>query len=253
MDSYLFIVLVGFFTGILGGAFGIGGGMIIVPFLLIFGLGHVEAVATSSFGIFLTSLSGTLQNFKNNQLEWSDVLTMGFGAVLAAFFSAYLLHYIPTGLSQLLFSCLLLSLPFLNKINVANFHTDRLKKTSLNSYNFLIGAFGGFLAGFFGIGGGVVLVPLQRIVLSRPLKKSIVISLGVVAFASCSASFQYILNDKVYFVYGALLGMGGFLGAKLSIMFLPKIDEKYLERFFNLIVLIVSAFFFYKSFKSILT
>ncbi|MEZ6124831.1 MAG: sulfite exporter TauE/SafE family protein [Planctomycetaceae bacterium] len=77
------LVLVGLLTGILSGMFGVGGGFVIVPALVLFsGMEIHRAVGTSLFVIVLVSISGVISHFLNgNSLSWEmtvQFLTGGF-------------------------------------------------------------------------------------------------------------------------------------------------------------------------------
>lgn len=60
----VFIGISGFFSGILAGFLGIGGGTVLVPLLVALGYEPIQAVATSALAITITALSGTLQNWR---------------------------------------------------------------------------------------------------------------------------------------------------------------------------------------------
>ncbi|MCA9057660.1 MAG: sulfite exporter TauE/SafE family protein [Planctomycetaceae bacterium] len=70
------LVLIGLVTGILSGLFGVGGGFVIVPALVLFsGMNIHRAVGTSLFVIFLVSLSGVASHFANgNDLSLNTAL-----------------------------------------------------------------------------------------------------------------------------------------------------------------------------------
>ena len=70
------LVLVGLMTGILSGMFGVGGGFVIVPALVLFsGMEIHRAVGTSLFVIVLVSISGVASHFANgNTLSWETTL-----------------------------------------------------------------------------------------------------------------------------------------------------------------------------------
>ena len=245
--------MVGFFSGLLSGGLGIGGGMFIIPALIILGLDHVSAVGTSSLAIFIISFFGTVENFSKGHLNFSEIIYMALGAMIAAYISTYIISYVNVGVAQLLFAILLICLPFLNNLKKSTIKTKE-QHNFINSNpkkaNIGIGAIGGVLAGFFGIGGGVVLVPLQHLLLGRQLKHSIVNSLGVIVFASGSASISYLIKNQIDFIPGLILGFGGLWGAKLSISYLPKMKEKWLRAIFNSISITISLFFIMKAYQN---
>lgn len=86
--NYRAIPIGGFFAGIASGLLGIGGGIINVPFLVYLGLPIHYAVATSSFAIFFTAMSGATKHYLmgNVELQWLVILVPGLmvGAQLGA-------------------------------------------------------------------------------------------------------------------------------------------------------------------------
>ncbi len=78
-------MLLSFFVGVLSSLFGIGGGIVHVPFLIvILGLAVHSATATSHFVLAITSLVGTLVFLRNGQVDLAVAATMGIGVLLGA-------------------------------------------------------------------------------------------------------------------------------------------------------------------------
>jgi hypothetical protein len=75
-------IVVGLLAGALGGLFGVGGGIIFVPALvLIFGLGQLEAEATSLLAIIPVVLAGTWRQHLYGNVRWRAALVIGVVAV----------------------------------------------------------------------------------------------------------------------------------------------------------------------------
>ena len=81
------VLVLGLSAGVLSGMFGIGGGLVIVPILIIFfGFDPKTAVGTSLFALLLpTGLLGVLEYYRRGEMR---VLT-GFLIALGLFFGAY--------------------------------------------------------------------------------------------------------------------------------------------------------------------
>jgi uncharacterized membrane protein YfcA len=79
-----------FFGGLASGLLGIGGGLLVVP-VMAFAMGmsiHL-ATATSMFTMIFTSLSGVVQHFQANHIDFETALLLALGAVLGAQVGAY--------------------------------------------------------------------------------------------------------------------------------------------------------------------
>lgn len=73
----------------------------------------------------------------------------------------------------------------------------------------LAGSAAGLLAGLFGVGGGIILILLQILMLGETFEVAISTSLGVVFLSSMSASITHSLNGNVLFLEGSLLSIAG--------------------------------------------
>ena len=113
----------------------------------------------------------------------------------------------------------------------------------------ITGGTGGLLAGLFGVGGGVIMVPLQIILLGEPIKAAIQTSLGVIVVTSISASLGHYLNGNVVFVEGLFLGFGGLIGAQISTRFLPKLPSSVVSFAFRSLLIILAIYTFWKAWQ----
>ncbi len=97
-------------AGVLSGMFGIGGGLVIVPALvLIFGFDIKTAVGTSLFVILLpTGLLGVLEYYKNGQLRIPAGLLIAFGVFVGAYFGAKLAGVMPAAMMRRCYAVFLL-------------------------------------------------------------------------------------------------------------------------------------------------
>jgi hypothetical protein len=78
-------MLLSFLVGVISSLFGIGGGIVHVPFLIVvLGLAVHSATATSHFVLAITSLAGTLVFLRNGQVDLPVAAAMGVGVLLGA-------------------------------------------------------------------------------------------------------------------------------------------------------------------------
>ena len=83
MVDVVFAIVVGVLAGALGGLFGVGGGLIFVPALvLLFGFGQVEAEATSLLAIIPVVVAGTWRQHLYGNVRWRAALVIGVVAVV---------------------------------------------------------------------------------------------------------------------------------------------------------------------------
>jgi len=108
----------------------------------------------------------------------------------------------------------------------------------------IVGVFVGFLSGFFGIGGGTVLVPILM-ALGLGIKEAVGVSVTQMVFSSLYGSYLNFKKGMFKLNEGIYLGLGGALGALGSGYFLSVVDALVLEVMFLGFLL----FAFYRFFK----
>lgn len=248
------LVASGFVSGILAGLLGIGGGTIIVPLLVALGLSPIQSVATSSLTILITAISGTIQNWRLGYLDVKRVLYLGLPAILTAQIGVLLANLLSPFLLLSGFGILLLINIYL--IDLRRQLTNSATESNTRSFSpaiasLITGSLGGVLAGLFGVGGGVVMVPLQLLLLGESIKLAIQTSLGVVVMTAISALFGHALTGNVLLNEGLILGIGGVLGTQVSTRLLPKIPDLQIVTIFRLFLFILSIYMFYQAWQRV--
>jgi len=77
-------ICLGLAAGVLSGVFGVGGGILFVPTLLLLGLGQVEAAATSLAAIVPTAATGALRQHAYGNLRARAALVVGVVSIVGA-------------------------------------------------------------------------------------------------------------------------------------------------------------------------
>ena len=251
--SWFILVGCGLFSGLLAGLLGIGGGTVLVPMIVTFGYSPVQAVATSSLVIFITSLSGSIQNWYMGNLQWRRVLLLGLPSLFTAQVGAFLVKEIPPNSLLFAFGILLIVNIFLANLRkrLIAYEIDRKKPNNHLLLAILFtGGTAGLLAGLFGVGGGVIMVPLQILLLGEQIKTAIQTSLGVIVLTSLSACLGHAYRGNVLWTEGLILGLGGLLGAQISTRFLPKLPENIVGVCFNTLLVTLAIYVFWQAFHS---
>ncbi|MBO3461140.1 sulfite exporter TauE/SafE family protein [Aetokthonos hydrillicola Thurmond2011] len=248
------LFVIGIFAGVLSGLLGIGGGLLIVPSLTVLGVPVVQATATSLIGVFLSTTSGSARNLSVGDLNWKTSLILAFFGVLTAQVGAWIGDHIPDAWLSVSFSVLLLVTIYLMNLRKQLQHkesqleaqTPELSDSSAPDNRFVplagIGLLAGVLSGLFGIGGGVVKVPLQMLFLGESIKTAVRTSLGAISVIAASGLVQHAYNHNVLWIPGLCLGMGGMIGAQAGTRLLPRLSDHAVNILFVIFSLVLSVY-----------
>ncbi len=241
----------GFIAGILAGLLGIGGGTVLVPFLVALHYSPVQAVGSSSLAILLTSISGTIQNYRMGVLQWRRILPLGLPAVLMAQVGSFIAGWLTPRALLAAFGVLLLTNIYLVGLRR---HATSLEahRTQLNPFSPLLaqlftGSGAGLLAGLFGVGGGIIMVPLQMLLLQESLKGAIQTSLAVIPLTALSATLGHAIAGNVVFSVGLLVGLGGLISAQLSTRILPQLPDAIVSLLFRTLLILLAFYVFWQA------
>ncbi len=252
MNIIWFILIVtGLISGILAGLLGIGGGVILVPMLVTLGILPVQAVATSSLAILITAISGTIENYRQGYIDFKKVIYLGFPAIITSQIGVYFANLFAGYILLGAFAILLIINIFLLELkqSLVGSEKDLIQKPKISPFvaRIFTGSSAGILAGLFGVGGGVIMVPLQILLLEEEIKQAIQTSLAVIMITGLSSAFGHALKGNVLFLEGVILGIGGLLGAQIGTRFLPQIPDKYISLIFRGFLGILSLYMLFQA------
>jgi uncharacterized membrane protein YfcA len=258
--SFLAAVL----AGSVGALFGIGGGVIIVPFLTsLLGLPIHEAIAVSIVAVVATSNAGgssyVEQKITNVRLamfmEISTTTGALVGGVVALLLNSWILFFF--------FGALLLYVAFTTfrsrKTDIARLsgEQDRVSKyLGLEGSYFdgvekrdvtykvtgtgkgsLVSAFAGVASGLLGIGGGVIKVGAMNSFMKVPLKAAVATSKFELGVTAATSALLYFVSGVVNLYLVAPVALGTTLGATFGTRIMNKIPSSTLKLAFALLLL----------------
>jgi|TARA_R110002096_G_scaffold246654_3_gene438888 uncharacterized protein len=177
LEIFLYCAAFGVISGAISGLLGIGGGIVIVPFIAWLLNQHSmpadtimqTAIATSLATIVVTSISSILAQHRRGAIQWSIVKTLTPGIAIGAWFGADLAHFLSSELLAGIFGCFLL----LNGIRmILNLKTKPHRQLPSTVPLAIAGSVLGLLSTLVGIGGGTLTVPYMSWH-NVPIKKAI--------------------------------------------------------------------------------
>ena len=223
--EFLLFILLGFSISMLSGFFGIGGGLVLTPVLLLIGYTPIEAISTSLLYTIGTSMAGVYAHFKMKNIQWKAAVIIGASGVLATQVAYPVVSWLESnGYDTTVVPILYLAL-------LSYFAYKMLKKgkgndsavaydSSSNGQSFwkfiLIGIIAGFLSTTLGVGGGFIIVPLLIAYYAFSSKQAVATSLAGVILIVSAGFITYAVNNPINFKVGLLLIAGAIIGAQLG-------------------------------------
>ena len=261
------LILLGLCTGFLAGLLGIGGGMIMVPFLTIILSGRgvapdlavKMAIATSMATIIFTSISSVRAHHKRGAVRWDLVKGLAPGIVLGGMLASMGVFALLKGAWLALFFAAFVSFSatqmFLDKKPAPT------RQVPGNAGLLSAGGVIGFLSGMVGAGGGFVSVPFMTwcnvaihnaVATSAALGFPIALA-NVIGYAISGQGLQNLPAHS--FGYLWLPGLGviaacSVLTAPIGARAAHKLPVKQLKRAFSSILYLLAAYMLYKGISS---
>ena len=247
MIDQLWLIPLGFAAGLLGSMIGLGGGIIVVPVLTFLGFPPTVAASNSLFAALSNATASTISYSKQKRIEYSLGLKLGLLSIPGTVLGAIISTDIAPDIFKILFGFVLIASAayiFLRK------RIETKEKTiSKQMIVFAIGAsfFAGVISSFFGIGGGIIFVPLMVVGMGMAMKKAAPTSQMILLFASLSGVIVHSLLGHPDFLQAGLLSIGSFIGGLVGARLSIDIKERYLQILVSAVIVIAAAKLFFDS------
>ncbi len=270
------LLAIGAAVGFLSGMFGVGGGFLITPLLILYNIPPAIAVGTGANQVIATSLSGTLVHIKRRTIDFKMGLLLLIGGIAGSTLGAITFAFLRK-LGQLDLAISILYVVFLGMVgslmlweSIAVLLANRIAtQANLNpvrkpvQHNWIhklplkmrfsvsrlyisvipvlsIGAFIGFLSAIMGVGGGFIMVPAMIYILKMPTNVVVGTSLFQIIFVSAYTTLiQATANNTVDVVLAVCLMVGGVAGAQYGASAGQKMRGEQLRALLALLVLAV--------------
>lgn len=256
-------------AGFLGALLGIGGGMIIVPFMvLIFHLPMKIAVATSIVSVIATSNAGGSKYVDQRITNLRLAMFLEIATTIGALSGSVLALYLRDWIMLLIFAALMLYMAYASFMTrnlddqriasgeFANARQDRLShwlnlcgsyhdesaKTTVEYVikGSLLGAVISYLAGvasgLLGVGGGVLKVSAMNRYMNVPMKVAVGTSKLMIGVTAGVGSILFFMAGLIHFAVVAPVAIGTTAGATLGTMVMNRLRSAYLKWVFTLVM-----------------
>ncbi|ROR02989.1 sulfite exporter TauE/SafE family protein [Desulfosoma caldarium] len=277
--NILHILGLGGIVGLLSGIFGVGGGFLMTPLLIMIGIPPTVAAASDSNQIVGASTSGTVAHFRLGNVDFKMGLLLLLGGVLGGTLGVHIIKI----LRRLGNADFLISLTYVLMLGIIGTYMFQesyrsLKKTSREPEKVpasanpgrpsvyarfvaslpleadfprsgvrmsvlmpvLLGTLVGILAAIMGVGGGFIMVPVMVYLLRMPMHVVVGTSLFQILFTCVNVTImQSYINQTVDFVLAFLLLLGSTVGAQVGARISKRLRGDQLKIILAVLVLLV--------------
>ncbi len=264
---YAGLIALGFAVAAYGTLIGAGGGFVLMPVLLLLypheDPHHLTAISLTV--VFLNTLSGTAAYARMKRIDYKAGMTFAAATIPGAILGALMTTSVSRALFEGVFSIFLIALALFmilrpksdKPAKVANKDDGmpgRKKHSEITtdgmtfdySYNRMLGLVMffllGFIASFFGIGGGSLFVPVLAYALSFPVAIATATSQLIVAILTFTGTMTHVVLGSFYGIHRVIaLGIGMLTGAQVGARLSNKIKGPWIIRSLAIALVVVGV------------
>ena len=252
-------VLFGFFSGVLSGYYGVGGGWLVTPFLnLIIHLPMPKAIGTSLIYVVVVALFGTFKHKKLKNVSYPIGFIVGGFAIAGVILGRMVIRFLENiGTVDNVIG--IVYIVFLSGIGIYMFFEGKKKKKGqigdvIKKNGFLrfpvsiedkklnvsllttalVGVGVGFLSSVMGIGGGFILFPSLIYLIGMPVSSAVGTSLFSVLIIGVQGSIVYALSDKINYILFISLAAGSIPGISLGVEAIKRSNPDEVKSLFSI-------------------
>jgi len=251
---FLCYPLIGLCSGFLAGLLGIGGGLVVVPALLLIfpyqglaaaGIVHT-AIATSLATVIITSLVASYAHHQRQAVEWSVVWRMAPALLMGALTGAML----TSGLSGVVLRTVFGGFALLVAVQMGfGLHVAPQRHLPATPILALVGGLIGLISAMVGVGGGTLTVPFLRwrdMLMQRAVATSSACGLPIALGGSLGFTLTEALHGQtaipsmgIYWPAALWIGAASIVAAPLGVRVTHRISTSLLTRAFAVILAII--------------
>jgi len=241
-------VIGGALAGVASGLFGVGGGLLLVPVLTRrFHCSQHQAHGTSLAVIGLTALAGVIVYAWNGHVQWVTAAVVAVASAVTARFGARLATRLSSvGLSRAFaIFMVIVAIRLLIKIPEpapVPFHHGWIGA----AFDLGLGAAVGVLAGFMGVGGGILAVPVFTLALGMSQQVAQGTSLAIILVSGPAGAIEHARHGNVVGSLVPALAIGSLLGAPLASWVAQLLPHAILVRGFAIFLLVNAVLTWFK-------
>lgn len=266
MDIWLFLLIVTIAIGIgtLASLFGIGGGFLLYPTMLLFlGLTEQESVASISLVIVFMAFSSVLAYGRQKRIDFKVTGIIAISTIAGSVIGAITTNYVQGNTITILFGTVEAVLAIIlglkrtpeprNKIIIQSEskwyimnreHVDSDGAIFKYSIQLVPASIVSFIAGFFssllGIGGGTLYIQIFVFLCGMTIHMAIACSMMTIFVSAISSFSTFVFVGEIYYLIAIAFGIGMVIGAQMGARINKRIKSKYLKPLAAGLILFIS-------------
>ena len=246
--AFLFVVVAGFAIGVLSALLGIGGGVVMIPlFRLALGLSALQCTATSLMCLVLTSVSGATVRIRKKLCVPKLGVAIGLAGACTSPLGVWLAGKAPSWLVMATVAAIITYSAFNMFLNSRPSAREGIPPEEFVCtgkvlvFGAGLGALAGVAAGFAGLGGGFIIVPLSMQVLHLSFKGASGTSLVSIMAIAFSGLLAQVMSGNVVYWVGLAIALGAIPGAFVGGRLVNRFDNRALCRIFCVFLLVCAV------------
>ncbi|KJS40461.1 MAG: permease [Rhodospirillaceae bacterium BRH_c57] len=269
-ENILVLLALGGGIGVLSGLFGVGGGFLLTPFLIMLGIPPAVAVGSGANQVLGASVSGMMAHWRRRNVDVRMGVILLIGGLVGSSGGVYLFAWLKAmGQIELIINLsYVLLLGLIGGLMAAESgfvlfkrKSPTLKRRKLHQHSLLhrlplkmrfprsrlyisiippalVGVAVGVMSALMGVGGGFIMVPAMIYFLQMPAEVVIGTSLFQIVFVTANVTFmQAVTNQAVDVVLAIFLLVGGVVGAQVGAQFGRRLNADQMRFLLALMVL----------------
>lgn len=261
------IFLVSVFGGLLGSVLGLGGGIIIVPFLtLVWGVHLKYAMGASLIAVIATSSGSAAAYVKDRVTNIRLGVLLEVATTLGALVGVMFVPRLSVRILYILFSLVALYSafmmtrkresqlevlrsgdPFAQKLKLDGSYPDRALRKEVHygvthvPMGFLLMSLAGLISGLLGIGSGALKVPAMDLVMKLPIKVSSATSSFMIGVTAVASAIVYFVRGDMIPLLVAPVALGVVLGSLVGARFMTRMPAQAIRVLFIILLMVIAV------------
>lgn len=248
MDLSLLQIISGLIVGLSLGLTGSGGSILAIPLLVyVLKVSVTEAIYISLLMVASIALFGAIRQHFGKNVDWKSAVLFSLMGMVIAPIVVHFSKNVDDNFRLMMFAGLMLFVSY-RMISSRNQLPQEVRgqerASLLRSAKIATGGgVAGALSGFFGVGGGFIIVPLLTLIFNMPYRMAVGTSLACIFMISISAVSSVILSDVninmpifINFLIGGIVGISG--GSWL----MNRLNNNHSKTIFALVTLVMAVF-----------